>query len=248
MDARLSPPGNSLLALIIPAFNEEQAIGGVLASLPLEWFSQILVADNGSTDRTAWIAGNAGAEVVREPRRGYGSACLAALARLRPEIEIVVFMDGDASDDPADLPAIVQPILRGEADLVVGSRTLGRCEPGALTPQQRLGNWLATRLVRWLYGVRFTDLGPFRAIYREALERLHMADPNYGWTVEMQVKAAQQKLRVSEVPVHYRPRVGRSKISGTIKGSILAGLKILWMVVRLRPRRSAGLLAGIMPT
>ncbi|HEY4683757.1 MAG TPA: glycosyltransferase family 2 protein [Candidatus Acidoferrales bacterium] len=234
MDARLSPPGNSLLALIIPALNEEQAIGGVLASLPLEWFSQILVADNGSTDRTAWIAGNAGAEVVREARRGYGSACLAALARLQPEIEIVVFMDGDASDDPADLPAIVEPILRGEAELVIGSRTLGRSEPGALTRQQRLGNWLATRFINWCYGVRFTDLGPFRAIRRDALERLRMADRDYGWTVEMQVKAARQPLRVVEVPVHYRPRVGRSKISRTIKGSILAGMKILWTVLRYR--------------
>ncbi len=234
MDARLSPRARSLLALIIPALNEERAIGGVLASLPPAFFSHILVADNGSTDRTAWIAGNAGAEVVREPRRGYGSACLAALSKLRPEIEIVVFMDGDASDDPADLPAIVEPILRGEAELVIGSRTLGRSDPGALTLQQRLGNWLATRFIRWCYGVPFTDLGPFRAIRRDTLERLRMADPDYGWTVEMQVKAARQQLRMTEVSVHYRPRIGRSKISGTIKGSILAGMKIFWTIARLR--------------
>ncbi len=234
MSPGLSRTDNPALALIIPALNEEQVIGQVLSSLPRQLFSQILVADNGSTDRTAWIAGNAGAEVVRELRRGYGSACLAALARLRPEIGVVAFMDGDASDDPADLPALLEPVVRGEADLVIGSRALGRTEPGALTPQQRLGNWLATRLIRWCFGVRFTDLGPFRAIQREALDRLGMADRNYGWTVEMQVKAARHQLRLKEVPVHYRPRIGRSKISGTIKGSILAGLKILWTVIRLR--------------
>ena len=234
MSPELTRRDNPAIALIIPTLNEEQAIGEVLASLPRGLFSQVLVADNGSTDRTTWIAGSAGAEVVREARRGYGSACLAAVARLRPEIDIVVFMDGDASDDPTDLPALLDPILRGEADLVIGSRTLGRSEPRALTPQQRLGNWLATRLIRWCFGARFTDLGPFRAIRREALDHLRMADRDYGWTVEMQVKAARERLRVKELPVHYRRRIGRSKISGTIKGSLLAGLKILWTVFRLR--------------
>jgi glycosyltransferase involved in cell wall biosynthesis len=192
-----------------------------------------VVCDNGSRDGTAEIARKHGAVVVREPRRGYGSACLRALRALEDDPpEIVLFMDGDQSDDPADTAALLEPILAGRADLVIGSRVLGRREPGALTPQSRAGNWIATRLIAWLYGVRYTDLGPFRAIRYESLAALGMRDPDFGWTVEMQVKAARSGLRSEEVPVRYRRRIGRSKISGTLAGATAAGVKILGTIAR----------------
>ncbi len=223
------------VALIIPALNEEPAIGATLDSLPRNLLAQVIVVDNGSTDRTAEVARAHRAKVVLEPRRGYGRACLAGIAAVAPQVRTIAFMDGDGSDDPADLERLLAPLERGEADLVIGSRVLGEREEGALTPQQQFGNWLAARLLRLFYGVRYTDLGPFRAIRREALQRLGMCDLNFGWTVEMQIKAARHGLRVKEIPVGYRRRrAGRSKVSGSLLGSILAGLKILWTLLRYR--------------
>ncbi len=220
-------------ALIIPALNEEAAIGPTLDGLQGVPVSQLIVVDNGSTDRTAEVARTHGAQVVSEPRRGYGSACLAGMAALAPDITVVAFMDGDGSDDPADLPRLLEPIARGEADMALGSRVLGERESGALTPQQRFGNALATLLLRIFHGARYTDLGPFRAIRRDALERLGMSDTSFGWTIEMQIKATRQGLRVLEIPVRYRKRrAGQSKISGTLRGTISAGSKIIWTIFR----------------
>lgn len=222
--------------VIIPAFNEEAAIGKVLADLPGALVRHIIVVDNNSTDRTARVAATAGATVVTALRRGYGSACLAgiaSLARLEHAPHIVVFLDADYSDHPDELPRLVEPLRRNEADLVVGSRVLGRREPGALMPQARFGNWLSTRLIRALYGVRMTDLGPFRAILWNRLVGLEMSDPDFGWTVEMQVKVAREGLVYREVPVSYRRRIGTSKISGTVSGSLRAGWKILYTIFRL---------------
>jgi glycosyltransferase involved in cell wall biosynthesis len=197
-----------------------------------------VVCDNGSTDRTAAVAREAGAVVVSQPARGYGNACLAGIEYLKnlPEAEqpeIVVFLDGDYSDYPEDLPEVAGPILKDGKDLVIGSRLLGDLPPGSMTVPQRFGNWLSGRLIHLLYGVRFTDLGPFRAIRWQQLPALDMQDRNYGWTVEMQVKAAKQGLLCAEVPVRYRPRIaGKSKVSGTIKGTFKAGWKILWVIFK----------------
>ena len=213
---------------VIPALDEAESIGAVLDSLPLGLLRRRVVCDNGSRDGTADVARAHGALVVSERRRGYGSACLRALAALREDPpDAVLFLDADGSDDPADLPSLLLPIAEGRADLVIGSRALGEREPGALTPQARFGNALATALIRAFYGARWTDLGPFRAVRWEALERLGMRDPDFGWTVEMQVKAARARLRGVEVPVRYRRRVGRSKIAGTLSGAVRAGVKIL---------------------
>lgn len=219
---------------MIPALDEERSLPGVLAGLPRPPVRRIVVADNGSTDGTARVAREGGAEVVEAPRRGYGSACLAGLDHLRRTgpPEVVVFVDADWSDHPEELPSLIAPILAGEADLVIGSRILGRREPGALLPQARAGNLVACAMIRLLYGHRFTDLGPFRAIRWEALERLKMSDPDFGWTAEMQVKALRHGLRCAEVPVSYRRRVGVSKITGTVSGTLRAGYKILWTVLR----------------
>lgn len=220
------------LALIIPALNEADSIGVLLRQLP-PIFMQIIVVDNGSTDATAEVARAAGAHVVSEPRRGYGRACLAGLAALRREITAILIMDADLSDDPADAERLAKTLVAGGWDLVVGSRVLGRTEPGSLTPVQRLGNWLTTRLIRWIWKVSFTDLGPLRIIRREALQRLDLHDGDFGWNVEMQVKAARLGLKVTEIPVGYRRRkFGKSKISGTAIGSARAGVKILWTVYR----------------
>mgnify|MGYP001228528488 FL=1 len=222
-----SPPA---IAVVIPALDEEQAIGKVLRDIP-EGASQVVVVDNGSRDRTAEVARGLGAEVVAEPRRGYGQACLTGIAQLdRPDI--VVFLDGDYSDYPEEMSALVAPLLTGEADMVIGSRTLGQREKGALLPQARFGNWLSTLLIRLLFGVSFTDLGPFRALRFDALQRLAMQDRDFGWTVEMQVKAARLGLRAVEVPVRYRRRIGTSKITGTLSGTLRAGHKILWTIFR----------------
>ena len=218
------------ISVIIPAFNEERAIGKVLDEIPRA-ISKVIVVDNGSTDATAAVAESRGATVVREPIRGYGQACLRGLSVLSAT-DIVVFLDGDYSDFPEEMPTLYEPIATGAADLVIGSRVLGQREKGALLPQARFGNWLSTRLIRWLFGVCFTDLGPFRAIDYTALKRLDMCDWDFGWTVEMQVKAARLRLRCMEVPVRYRKRIGTSKISGTVSGSVRAGYKILWTIFR----------------
>lgn len=229
------------IGVVIPARDEEAAIGEVVAGLPA-WVDAIVVADNGSRDRTAHRARVAGALVVSEPTAGYGAACLAGIAAL-PGVDIVVFVDGDRSDDTTEMGALVEPILAGRADLVIGSRAIGDREPGAMTPQQLFGNWLATRLIRLIWGVRFTDLGPFRAIRRAALDRLSMSDRTFGWTVEMQIRAIEEGLSVTEVPVSYRRRIGVSKISGTVRGTVLAGLKILSVIGRHAFSRSSTPLA-----
>lgn len=220
-------------ALIIPALNEAPVIARTLATVPPGLFALAIVADNGSTDDTSGEARRAGATVVRVPERGYGAACLAAIAALPPAIDAVVFMQADASEDPAEAAALLAPLYDGRADLVLGSRVLGNAAPGALLPHQRFGNWLATTLISLLYGHRYTDLGPFRAIRVETLRRLHMQDRNYGWTVEMQIKALRQGLRVLELPVPYGLRAaGENKVSGNLGASIRAGVKILSVVAR----------------
>ncbi|MBX3250747.1 MAG: glycosyltransferase family 2 protein [Myxococcales bacterium] len=219
--------------VVIPALNEEAALPVVLAEIPRGLVRRVVVADNGSTDRTAQVAREGGAEVVHEPERGYGAACLRALAHLASDPpDVVVFLDGDASDRPSELDAVVAPIREGRADLVIGSRVRGALEPGALTPQQRVGNAIACAALRVLYDARYTDLGPFRAIRWEALELLRMRDRNYGWTVEMQIRAARAGLRAAEVPVSYRARIGVSKVSGTLRGTLGASRKILWLLAR----------------
>lgn len=229
----------SATALIIPALNEEPVIGRMLTAIPPGLYRQIIVADNGSTDQTSQIAGGCGAVVVREPERGYGAACLKAIAALPDDIEIVVFQQADASEDPEDARALLAPLLAGAADLVIGSRTLGRADRGALLPHQEFGNRLATTLIRWIWGHRYTDLGPFRAITREGLQRLGMRDRNYGWTVEMQVRALQEKLRVVEVPVRSKVRAaGVNKVSGNWKASLRAGQVILTTIAKLAIRGS----------
>lgn len=223
-----------IVKVVIPAFNEEAALPLVLTEIPRDLVDEVVVADNQSTDCTAEVAAAGGATVVQASPRGYGTACLAALAYLesRPH-DVVVFLDGDHSDHPEEMERLVQPILEDEADLVIGSRRLGPAERGSLLPQQVFGNWLATTLIRLLFGHRYTDLGPFRAIGREALGRLQMSDPNWGWTVEMQVKAVVRGLRIQEVPVSYRKRIGKSKIAGTVSGTFRAGHKILTTIGRL---------------
>jgi glycosyltransferase involved in cell wall biosynthesis len=218
------------IAVIIPAYDEEEAIGLVLAELP-SGVADVIVVDNGSRDRTAQVARAAGARVVHEPRRGYGQACLTGIAAAEGA-EILAFVDGDHSDYPAQLVDVLAPIRSGAADLVIGSRHLGRRAKGAHPVHAILGTRLCVGLMNALIGTRATDLGPFRAITAEALRRLEMRDRNFGWTVEMQVKAARRGLRVVEVPVDYRPRIGRSKVSGTLSGSFRAGAKILGTIAR----------------
>ena len=217
------------IATIIPVLNEESSIGKVIAAVP-PWVDQIIVVDNGSTDGTAKVAARRGATVVTEPRRGYGQACQRGLA-LAETSDVIVFLDGDYSDYPDEMDRLVTPIITREADMVVGSRTL-RCNPrDALTPQQRAGNRFACALIHLFWRTRYTDLGPFRAIRRSALDQLGLRDPDFGWTVEMQVKASQRGLAVQEVPVSYRRRIGQSKISGTVKGTFLAGTKIIYVIL-----------------
>ncbi len=222
-----------IVDVIIPALNEEAALPFVLREIPRSLVRRVIVADNGSTDRTGTIAREHGAEVVREGERGYGAACLKALDHLAADPPaIVVFVDGDYSDHPTELPLLIDPIVQGYADLVVGSRARGRQDQGALSPQQRVGNVIACTALRFLYDATYTDLGPFRAIRWETLRSLGMKDRNYGWTVEMQIKAARRGVRHHEVPVSYRRRIGVSKVSGTVRGSVGAGAKILWLLGR----------------
>lgn len=220
------------VALIIPALDEEHAIGALLDAVDRNVVRDVIVGDNGSRDATAEVARAHGARVVRVEERGYGAACAGALAAIADDVDVVLFMDADGSDDPAEIPLVLEAVVNGRADLVIGSRALGIVERGALTPQQRFGNWVATRMVSVLYGHRYTDLGPFRAIRRDLLDRIGMRDRRYGWTVEMQVRALQLGARVAEVPVRYRRRVGRSKISGTVTGVLKAGWWIVYTILK----------------
>ncbi len=229
---------NSIIDVIIPAYNEEKSIGLVLADIPRQWVREIIVCNNASTDRTAEVARESGAVVLDQPQKGYGSACLKGIEYLKnkpqaQQPDIVVFLDGDYSDHPEELPLVVKPIIEKDKDLVIGSRATGKLEKGAMMPQQVFGNWLATSLIKLFYNYNFTDLGPFRAIKWQKLLDIKMEDPDFGWTVEMQVKAAKYKLSFEEVPVTYRRRIGVSKVSGTIRGTILAGHKILWTIFKL---------------
>lgn len=219
------------VSVIIPVLNEEGAIANVINDIPKSLVQEIIVVDNGCVDQTAEIARKHGAKVVDEPQRGYGSACLTGIAAVQAA-DIVVFLDGDYSDDPTEMPSLVQPIQDGLADFVIGTRI--PTEKGALLPQAQFGNKLATLLMRIFFGVQYTDLGPFRAIRHEQLKALNMQDKNFGWTIEMQLKAAKMGMNVREVPVSYRKRIGTSKISGTFIGSLKAGVKILTTLFRYR--------------
>ena len=222
--------------VIIPAFNEENGVDKVIREIPGDLVREIIVCNNASTDLTAEKARGAGATVVQQSQMGYGNACLAGITYIGQKDsppDIVVFIDADYSDYPGEMHQLVQPILNDDMDLVIGSRALGNLEKGAMQPQQIFGNWLATNLIRIIYKYEFTDLGPFRAIKWDKLIAMEMRDKTYGWTVEMQVKAAKLKMRCTEVAVNYRQRVGKSKVSGTLKGTLLAGHKILWTIFKL---------------
>ncbi len=227
-----------LIDVIIPAFNEEKSIGLVIQDLPKNLLRNIIVCNNNSTDHTKSVALEQGAIVVDQQLPGYGNACLKGMAYIAglaqdQKPEIVVFIDGDYSDYPQELINIITPIIDQDYDLVIGSRTLGQRQKGSMTLPQTFGNWLSTNLIKILYGYHFTDLGPFRAVKYKALLQINMQDKDFGWTVEMQVKAAKLKLKCTEVPVNYKKRIGYSKVSGTIKGTIMAGYKILWTIIRL---------------
>ena len=224
-----------IIVVLIPVYNEEQSVGKVIDEIPKDWISEIIVCNNNSNDNTEKVARAHGATVVNQPLPGYGNACLKGIEYLKNKTQkpdIVVFIDGDYSDFPAEMPNVFLPIIEKNYDMVIGSRTLGNNEKGSITPQQIFGNWLATTLVRWIYGYRFTDLGPFRAIRWDRLMAINMIDKNYGWTVEMQIKAARHQFHCLEVPVNYRQRIGVSKVSGTLKGTIMAGYKILLLIFK----------------
>lgn len=224
--------------VIIPAFNEADSIHKVVGDIPDEWVDEVIVVSNGSTDDTEKRAASAGATVLREENKGYGFACLKGMSYIASkkkenQPDIVVFLDGDYSDYPEEITLLLKPILTEDYDMVIGSRALGRREKGSMQPQQIFGNWLATSLIKLFYKVEFSDLGPFRAIKYEKLLAIDMQDTTFGWTVEMQVKAAKMGMKCTEVAVNYRQRIGVSKITGTIKGTILAGYKILWTIFKL---------------
>lgn len=220
------------VVVIIPAFNEEDSLHRVLQDIPRALVSEIIVVDNNSTDRTAAVAERAGVTVLKEARQGYGRACLKGIEHARAlNPDVVVFLDADYSDYPEEMSLLLEKIEEGD-DLVIGSRTLGRSEPGALLTQARWGNFLAVTLIKAFFGYRYTDLGPFRAIRWESLLALRMQDKNFGWTVEMQVKASKLGLKVSEVPVSYRRRIGKSKVTGTLSGTLRAGYKILYVIFK----------------
>lgn len=222
------------VAIVIPALNEENALRRLLPEIPPAIAQWIIVADNGSTDATITVAQAAGAIVASEPTRGYGRNCLTGFKKACSQgAEIVIFMDGDGSDDPADLPMMLTPLLEGRADLVIGSRVSSRSERGAIPPQARFGNWLVSRMIRILYGVRLSDIGSFRVIRCSSLEALHMSEMTFGWPVEMLVKSAKAEYRIVELPIHYRQRShGRSKVAGTLMGSIKAAYYMLRTTLR----------------
>jgi glycosyltransferase involved in cell wall biosynthesis len=222
------------VSVVIPALNEEEPIGDVVRAIPRGSVEEILVVDNGSTDATAERAQAAGARVVSEPRRGYGRACQAGIAAVAADCEIIAFLDGDGSDCPELLPLLIEPIAAGRQDFVIGSRIRGRREPGSMTPPQLAAGWVAGLLLRLLYGVRYSDMCPFRAIRRDVLLRLGMAEETYGWNLEMQMRAAKVGLRILELPVDHRNRRGgRSKVSGNLEGSLRAIGRITWTFLRL---------------
>ncbi len=223
---------NSKISVIIPALNEEESIGQVLNDIPDEIVEEVIVVDNGSNDNTVTVAKSLGASVILEPLKGYGAACLKGISMLKQDTDIVVFLDADYSDYPQDLHTVVKPILTGKAEMVIGSRMSGTREKGALLPQAIFGNKLATFLIRLFWGFRYTDLGPFRAIKYEDLLAINMMDKNFGWTVEMQIKALKKGLQIMEVPVRYRKRIGKSKITGTFSGTVRAGVKIIYTIFK----------------
>ncbi len=230
----------ALISIIIPAHNEAKAIGKVIADIPKELADEIVVISNASSDGTAAKAKQAGATVLNEPKKGYGHACLTGIDYLKNrkvQPNVIVFLDADYSDCPREMDRLVKPIIKDDVDLVIGSRALGDCEKGAMTLQQIWGNRLAVWLLKLFYGYEFTDLGPFRAIKFEKLLALNMEDKNFGWTVEMQIKATQHRLSFTEVPVSYKRRIGSSKVSGTVKGTVMASYKILYTIFKYRDKR-----------
>ena len=227
MTQSYSTPDKPSVSVIIPVFNEEKSLPKVIRDLPHQLIEEVIVVNNGSTDHSPDIARQHGCRVIDEPRRGYGQACLTGIDALKPETDIVVFIDGDHSDHGEQLADLIKPIVSGRYDFVIGSRALGNREPGAMTPQAHYGNKLACFLMKLFWGVTYTDLGPFRAISFPALKHIGMTDRNFGWTIEMQIRAVENDLRTIEIPVDYRKRIGQSKISGTISGTIQAGWKIL---------------------
>ncbi len=224
----------SIIKVIIPAFNEEKAIANVIAEIP-NGVDEIIVISNNSTDKTEEIAKNAGATVLLETKKGYGYACLKGMeyiANLKVKPDIVIFLDGDYSDYPEELTKLIEPILNQNIDFVIGARVSNLRESGSMTPQQVFGNWLATFLMKAFFKAKFTDLGPFRAIKYDKLLQLQMEDKTYGWTVEMQLKVLKQKMSYIEIPVRYKNRIGVSKVSGTVKGTIMAGVKIIGWIMK----------------
>ena len=222
------------ISVIIPAYNEEKAIGLVINDIPKNIVDKIIVVDNGSSDNTIRMAKEAGAVVVKEPIMGYGKACLRGISSLPKDTGIIVFLDGDYSDYPEDMVNLVKPILKGEADMTLGSRVIGKKEKGALMLHSSIGNKFASFLIRLFWGGCFTDLGPFRAIKYQSLIQIGMKDTNFGWTVEMQIKAVINNLRIVELPVRYRNRIGKSKITGTVRGSVKAAVKIIYTILKYR--------------
>lgn len=221
------------ILVIIPAFNEAKSINKVIEEIPKDLVEEVIVVNNNSRDETSRVAKEAGATVLDEPRQGYGYACLKGIEYAKTQNpSIIVFLDADYSDYPQEMYQVVAPIINEGYDMVIGSRALGNRQSGSMTPQQIFGNWLATTLIRWFYGVTYTDLGPFRAIKFDKLIEIDMKDKTYGWTVEMQLKAAKLKMKTCEVPVNYRKRIGFSKVSGTVKGTIGAGYKIIMTIFR----------------
>ncbi|MFM1931889.1 MAG: hypothetical protein RL226_1192 [Bacteroidota bacterium] len=225
----------NIVDVIIPAWNEEKSIGNVVADIDRTVVRHVFVVDNNSKDKTGEVATKAGAVVLKETHQGYGAACLKGIEAANasvPPADIIVFMDADYSDYAHEMPLLLDPIEKGEAQMVIGSRSRGQRERGSMTPQQIFGNWLATRMIRVIYGFTFTDLGPYRAIRLNDLNAIGMTDRDFGWTVEMQIKAIKNRLKIAEVPVNYRKRIGVSKVSGTVKGTILAGYKIITTILK----------------
>jgi len=227
---------NVIIDVIIPAYNEEESIVSVINDIPKSIVRDIVVCNNASTDSTKQVAIKAGAIVQDQPAKGYGNACLKGMEYIASKTthpDVVIFLDGDYSDYPEEMSLLLEPIVNSDFDMVIGSRSKGNLEKGSMMPQQIFGNWLATTLIKLIYKYEFSDLGPFRAIKYDKLLELEMADKDFGWTVEMQVKAAKLGFKCTEIPVRYRKRIGVSKVSGTIKGTILAGHKILWTIFKL---------------